>query len=280
MMIYDCFTFWNEKEILEMRLKHLWNYIDKFIISESNVTHRGNSKEWNLEKLLNDELLWAKSKVVYVKKEIDTTDLDLNYSGDSYNPSSPFWVIENIQRNAILEGLINASPEDIVMVGDLDEFPNLHIFEQIESITERTPLFALGMRIFGYYMNVESSCYPNGLWKGTVMGKMKHMTTPQDWRHMRTCIPWEGNLGYHFSWIGKKNAMNKLNNTAHDEIRNSDIERSFIPDENGNFTHFIDHKLPIFQKVDIDSDMFYPRSVLESRKLHPHLFYDSDSPSS
>jgi FkbM family methyltransferase len=278
--IYDCFTFWNEKEILEMRLKHLWDHVDKFVIAESNVTHRGNPKEWNLEKLLDGELSWAKSKIVYIKKEIDVSNLNLNYTGDIYNPFSPFWIIENTQRNAIVEGLKEASPDDIIMIGDLDEFPNLHVFSQIAYITDVCYVFALGMRIFGYYMNVEISDYPNGLWKGTVVGRMKNLTTPQEWRHLRTCIQWEGNLGYHFSWVGKDAAKDKVKNTAHDEIRSTDMDKIFVPDSDGNFTHFVDPSLPFYRQVIVDADIFYPQSVLDSRSKYPHLFYDSNSPSS
>ena len=274
-MIYDCFTFWNERDLLEMRLKHLWNHVDKFVIAEANVTHRGKHKEWNLQSLLESDLSWAAEKIVYIKKEIDTSDLDLDYLGDEYNPNSPFWIIENAQRNSLAEGLNDALPDDIIMIGDLDEFPNLHLFNQIEHITSNIQLFALGMRIFGYYMDVEISEYFNGLWKGTVIGKKAHLTTPQGWRNLRTVVQWQGNMGYHFSWIGKEAAMNKLKNTAHDEIRNSDIEKAFNPDENGNFSHFIDPSIPVFQKVDIENDVLYPRTVLDSRSTHPHLFYDS-----
>jgi beta-1,4-mannosyl-glycoprotein beta-1,4-N-acetylglucosaminyltransferase len=276
-MIYDCFTFWNEKELLEMRLKYLWDYVDRFVISESNVTHRGKSKEWNLEKLLESELSWAREKIIYIKKEIDVSVLDLNYTGDIYNPFSPFWIIENAQRNAIAEGLVETNSEDIIMIGDLDEFPTLHIFEQLDSITSNFPIFALGMRIFGYYLNVEISEYPNGLWKGTVVGRRKNLTSPQEWRHMRTCIVWEGNLGYHFSWVGKEAAKTKQKNTAHDEIRHTDMDKIFNPNEDGNFTHFVDPSLPFYRRVDIDNDIFYPKPVLEGRSKYPHLFYDSDS---
>ena len=44
MKIFDCFTFFNELELLELRLKMLSPYVDYFVLVESNITFRGDSK--------------------------------------------------------------------------------------------------------------------------------------------------------------------------------------------------------------------------------------------
>ena len=276
MKIYDCFTFWNESELLDMRLKHLWHHVDYFVISEANLTYRGKEKSWNLEKLLAESLGWAKEKIIYIKREIDISSLEIarcRYVGDDYNQKSLFWLIEYLQRDSLLEGLSFAESNDVILVGDLDEFPCSHLFgSYLEYVSSNFSLFSLGMRSFGYYMNVEVSHYPDTLWLGTVMGKMENMTTPQDWRNKRCLNPWEGNLGYHFTWIGKEAAKEKIKNTAHDEISDIDIERFFEPDENGIFSHFLSQDSLYYQKVDVDRDEFYPSAVISSRSIYPHLF--------
>ena len=52
MNIYDCFTFNDENEILEIRLNELDKYVDYFVIVEFGETHQGNKKEWNFPKIL------------------------------------------------------------------------------------------------------------------------------------------------------------------------------------------------------------------------------------
>jgi beta-1,4-mannosyl-glycoprotein beta-1,4-N-acetylglucosaminyltransferase len=187
-MIYDCFTYFNEKELLYYRLKHLWSWVDKFVIVEADYTHRGVYKGFTLENLLDTELfLWAKDKIIYVKKEIDLpSNLQTYQYQNHYQENSPYWMIENQQRNSIMDGLGETNDDDIIIIGDLDEFPNEVAMNEIIQMTNSFEVFCLGMRCFCHYLNLEQNTWDNIIsWKATVYGKRKYLTIPQDWRDNR-----------------------------------------------------------------------------------------------
>ena len=109
MKILDCFIFNDENEILKIRLNTLNPYIDKFIIIESLINHQGKVKKKNFNINLFKKF---KKKICYllIKK------IPKNLTS---------WQIENFQRNYILNALKNYSKEDIVIISDADEIPNL-----------------------------------------------------------------------------------------------------------------------------------------------------------
>ena len=260
-MVYDCFTYCNENEMLYIRLKHLWNYVDKFVIVEANMTHRGVLKDWNFEKVMG-EFKWADDKIIYIKANLSIEGLDLNYKGDVYNSSSPYMMLDAQQRNGISLGLSEAGPEDIIMISDLDEIPNHMAMSLTYEISDRFPCFCFAMQSFSYYYNVY---HPGFIWRGTVIGRKKNFESAQIWRAMRWHINWESGMGYHFSWIGKENVKNKFTQTAHDEaeLYNSDshIENCFVPDESGWFPDLFKRPNMHLERYDIWSDTHYPEII-------------------
>ena len=112
MNIYDCFTFFDENEILEIRLNELNKYVDYFVIVEAGQSHRGVKKNKNInEDIINK----FKSKVRY-------------YYIDSFDKNLSPWQRENFQRNYLNAGLHDAKKDDIIIVSDADEIPNLKNF--------------------------------------------------------------------------------------------------------------------------------------------------------
>lgn len=113
MKIYDCFTFNNELDLLELRLNILNNKVDFFVLVEAVKTHSGEDKDLIFEKNKNrfDRFL---DKIIHIK----TGDMPELINGDR-------WGLENFQRNAIMRGLSNCKNDDIIIISDLDEIPNL-----------------------------------------------------------------------------------------------------------------------------------------------------------
>jgi len=64
-MIVDCFTFYNEMDVLKRRLRYLNSVVDKFVLVESTVTHRGEPKELYYEKHKEEFSNWN-DKIVHV----------------------------------------------------------------------------------------------------------------------------------------------------------------------------------------------------------------------
>ena len=107
-MIYDCFSYWDEDLLLDLRLNILNKFVDYFVIVEGNKTWQNNPKKLKFDiKNFNN----FKNKIIYVP----VTDLP-----DGEDP----YLRENYQRNAIVNGLSNANDNDLIIISDLDEIPN------------------------------------------------------------------------------------------------------------------------------------------------------------
>ncbi len=120
MAVYDCFTFRNELDLLEMRLNILDEKVDYFVLAESNKTHSGTNKDLFFN--LNKERFSKFSKKII---HIIVDDMPELKDGNR-------WVLENFQRNAIMRGLSNCKDDDIILVSDLDEIANLEKLEEIK----------------------------------------------------------------------------------------------------------------------------------------------------
>ena len=116
-MIFDCFTFFNELDLLEIRLHTLKDVVDKFVIAEATRTHTGKPKELVFDKN-RSRFAEFKDKIVHVV--VDNLLPEEEVSKDSYNLP---WINENRQRNALIKGLSNVDDGDVIIVSDVDEIP-------------------------------------------------------------------------------------------------------------------------------------------------------------
>jgi beta-1,4-mannosyl-glycoprotein beta-1,4-N-acetylglucosaminyltransferase len=158
MKIYDCFSYWDEDLLLELRLNILNNYVDYFVIVEGNKTWQNNSKKFrfnikNFSKFMN--------KIIY----IPITDMP-----DGDNP----YLRENFQRNCISRGLINSSPEDLIIISDLDEIPNPRIISHFK-LNMKFAVFK--QKHFYYKINLQSE--KNPFWYGSRICVKKYLKSPQ-----------------------------------------------------------------------------------------------------
>ena len=149
MKIYDCFTFFNELDLLEIRLEELYAVVDKFVIVEADRTHSGKYKGFVLEKNKKRYSKWW-DKIIYVKIKnsplprltwiynlfLYTKNSFLKYV--SFNAGLGNWNLENFQRNAIIRGLTHAEDKDIIIVSDLDEIPSRKGILLIDSVPPTT----------------------------------------------------------------------------------------------------------------------------------------------
>lgn len=109
MAIWDCFTFFNELDILELRLSELAPHVDRFVIAEATRTFSNEPKPLHFAE---NRARFARFADKIVHLVID----DLPAAGDA-------WDREAFQRNAVARGLAGAAPDDIVMISDVDEIP-------------------------------------------------------------------------------------------------------------------------------------------------------------
>ena len=184
MKIFDCFMYYDEDLILDLRLNLLDNYVDEFIIVESGYTHSGEPR-----KLLFDinNFLKFKNKINYIVLKDPPSDLFLINEEDSENEKNSKYILnavkrENLQRNTLARGLTLASPEDLIIISDVDEIPNLED-NNIKEIKNKIILFK--QKFYYYKFNLKLD---NFYWHGSKACKKKNLTSPQWLRNIKDKI--------------------------------------------------------------------------------------------
>tara|TARA_E500000331_G_scaffold28974_1_gene24413 strand:+ start:383 stop:1195 length:813 start_codon:yes stop_codon:yes gene_type:complete len=164
MKIYDCFSYWDEDLLLELRLNTLNNFVDFFVIVEGNKTWQNNPKKFRFD--LN-KFPKFKDKIIYIPVK-DMPDGD--------NP----YLRENFQRNCILRGLINSSENDLIIISDLDEIPNPNVISNFK-LNMRYAVFKQSH--FYYKLNLQSQINPS--WFGSRICVKKYLNSPQWLRNLK-----------------------------------------------------------------------------------------------
>lgn len=223
--IIDCFTFFNELDLLEFRLKLLDNQVDHFVIAESNLTHSGLPKPFYFEenKLRFDR--W-KSKIIYLPVKQTTEGMIFN-NESSYNPKSAAWKLENGQRNALGEAASFIADDNLVLLSDLDEIPDPALLKKLKPGKE--PM-ALSQLFHYYFLNCQNTGHERW-WKGTIAstGKQFKEITPQGLRDKRNEYRSIKKGGWHFSYLGGiEKIKTKIRSFAHTEFN----KEEFLNDEN------------------------------------------------
>ena len=181
MKIFDCFMYFDEEIVLDLRLNTLNKYIDYFVIVESSFNHKGEKRElkFNLEKFKE-----FKKKIIYlVYEEISPKIEKINFT-DSENEKSRKYIFnayhrENGQRNFIINGLKEANKNDMILISDVDEIPNL---ENINFDTFSEKIISFKQDMFYYKFNLK---LPNLIWKGTKGCVRKKLLSPQWLRNIK-----------------------------------------------------------------------------------------------
>ena len=157
--LYDCFTFFNELDLLEIRLETLGPHVDFFVITESPITYRGDPKP----------LYFQENKQRFTKflpkiRHIVVDDLPAEKGFDQN------WQRETLQRAALERGLFDARDDDLILLSDLDEIPTPEKIQ--EAACHHGTLRVFHMRFFSYFANCES--HPgNDYWVGTGMAEYR-----------------------------------------------------------------------------------------------------------
>ncbi|MFD2145284.1 hypothetical protein [Mucilaginibacter antarcticus] len=142
------FPFFNELDILELRLNILDKYVDRFVISESALTFSGQAKPLYFDE--NKHLFEKfKHKIIHNIVPNGAPDIDA-FERDVY------------QKNSVKTGLSNCNDDDIIIFSDLDEIPNPDKLKGIFDNIKPDRVYHLAQRNFYFYLNYEEisgSCY-------------------------------------------------------------------------------------------------------------------------
>jgi beta-1,4-mannosyl-glycoprotein beta-1,4-N-acetylglucosaminyltransferase len=216
--LYDCFTFFDEFDLLEIRLAELSSVVDRFVLVEATTTFQGEPKPLHFAEnkaRFRDHL----DKIEHVI--VDMPEVPPRLSRKSRNKSNldraRAWDREYYQRDQIARGLTGANPDDIVMVSDVDEIPRKSVLENlVRSDANSGKIIILYMPYYRFFLNckvrtdgsgdvveqvrtgtelrsvqpLEHGGQPfHGAWNGPHLIRKRHMTSPQRLRLVRDDSP-------------------------------------------------------------------------------------------
>lgn len=228
-MVHDCFMFWKELDMLELRLRHMFDVVDRFVIVEANRTFRGEDKPLHF---------WEnRSRFGWAMPKIDHVVVNL----PEYH--AEYWGMEGTQRNGIFSGVSGAGMDDFVYISDVDELPRLDKLEEAHQACLRGGPTALVFTKHHWKLNNRMDTSLPGSefhepWAAFAVCLRRHLKadpnsgsgmTPQQVRDARLALPRVEAAGWHFSFIGdewfNKEKIQAFSHTEYDTPDFTDPER-------------------------------------------------------
>jgi len=259
MAIYDCFQYFNEDHIVDLRLNILDKYVDYFVISESTKTHQGKSKKINFD--INNFAKF-KNKIKFVVADYDKKiDFQNHTGGES--------IIEQHQRNFLSEGIKDAASEDLIILSDSDEIPDL---SKMHKIKKNKKFIAFAQKMFMYKLNLQNLDESN--WIGSKITKKKYISSMQSLRDLKfKNYPFwridKFNLqiingGWHFSFLQTpQQILTKIKSFSHGEFNNEKINEKNIEEKILKNQDIFGRKTTL-KKIELDES--YPKYILDNKE--------------
>lgn len=281
MKVYDGFAFFNELDLLQLRLETLDPIVDYFILVEATRTFQKEEKPLYFEeKKKHFEPFLHKIRHIVVDE----------YPGffRKFRRPKP-WDYDNHQKEFILQGLKDAQAEDRVIISDLDEIPRPAVLRQA---LDQEGVHVFQQRLYYYYLNYECTFLADaqpggaqenldgiGFWRGSVMmdyQQLKKLKTIKKARLQRDqqegAIQLWPDAGWHFAYLGGvEKIIHKLESYAHDEhnteaykdperIKKRIREGSSIHNESRFEPVPLDERFPAYLRAHPDAfaDFLYP----------------------
>jgi len=232
-LIIDAFPFFQEIELLKVRLEYLGESVDKFLISESNIDFAANKKPYYLTDKIISSLPFTE-KITVIRSKFPDFKINFIYKfSKKIKWRKPLWKIQLKQRNILQKEISKILPNGILLFGDLDEFPNANEIRACVSALQKNPdkIYTFNQLPLVYNLSTQSR---NEDWPGTVvcnLQKAKNLT-PNKLRKRRSLESAIGG-GWHFSYFGnniqiQKKVVSLAPTEKHFEYQNtceSDVEK-------------------------------------------------------
>ena len=295
MKIYDGFLFFNELDLLEIRLNVLNSVVDKFILVESSVTHQGEPKPFIFEENKNRYSKFL-NKITHIKITNTPDDFSNLSQGtdkffneiydyiskttlfDVYNKNHLGYGRDFFQKECIKLGTTECKDDDIIIHSDVDEIPNPEILNRLNEFFEPEKFYTFNQTHYCYYLNM--ICYSHidnsrgnylseidSNWKGSRMGSYKKIKNYSfnELRAQDNINIMEG--GWHFSFMGGIDKVKtKIKSYSHQEQNNSSILNSIEKYINSNADIIHEGKL-IKTKI----DETFPEYIINNINKYEHM---------
>jgi beta-1,4-mannosyl-glycoprotein beta-1,4-N-acetylglucosaminyltransferase len=262
MAIYDCFQFFDEEHILDLRLNILNEHVDFFVFVESTTDHQGKKKKLNFDE---SKFQKFKKKIIYIVVD-DTAEAikKPHIGGES--------LVEQHQRNSLLRGLKNCHDDDLVILSDVDEIPDP---EKIRLFNRNNKYAVFSQKMFNYKINLLNETENN--WHGSKMCLKKNLKSPQWLRNLKfKKYPfWRfdkvrnlqiiDNGGWHFAYLQKpENILKKIKSFAHGEFNKEKFANlNNIEDKINKEKDIFDRGIS-YKKIQIDNS--FPEYIVDNKE--------------
>ena len=276
-MVIDCIPFFNELDILKLRLHILDPLVDRFVIEEATHTFSGLPKD----------LCFEKNREMFEEFLPKITHLVVDNSPEEISTHER----DKFQKNALAKALTDASDEDVLILSDVDEIPNPAVLQELVKRFDPDKIYHLAQRNFYCYLNMEEISgnllsitgeFPGverRMWLGTKVFAKKNIPesgiidlreiSPEDPRSVRIA---DG--GWHFGYMGSchetdvsRRVGTKVVAAAHQEYNTEDVlaevkDRLILGED-------IFGRNAVFQWAVVDES--YPQYLLEHKSEYDYL---------
>ena len=262
MNIYDCFMYYDEDLLLDIRLNSLNKYVKKFVITEATYTHNGSKKKLNFNIKNFDKF---KDKIEYIVVDQQPPDIREINENDLIDLKSEKLILNGMardyfQRQNLQKGLKNLENDDLIIISDLDEIPDLENLK-LNEIKDNIVIFQ--QKMFYYKLNL---LYDEFIWAGSKAVKYKNFISPQWLRNIKSKkypfwridvlfskkkysnLHYINNGGWHFTCIRTPEDLEKklLNFAHHYEFEQSGLKtndiKKLINEKRVMYDHNIDQR--------------------------------------
>ena len=268
--IFDCFIFNDEINLLKIRFNILNDYVDYFVVCEAKYDHNRRLKNFNFNIDLFSKF---KKKIIYIK----ITD---------FPHSDNAWINQSNQRNALIDGIKKANPEDYIIYSDVDEIPNPLKFNEFIGGNYKYGIFM--QYLFYYKLNLLSKNTSNK-WEGSRICKKKYLKSFENLRvnirkknlrykfyridkfYLEKNIKLITNGGWHFSYLMNiKQLIKKIKSSTHTEYNKKKYLNPKIIKKKIKEGRDLFNRKDVFNKIEFTNKV-YPRYLIKNKKKFKNL---------
>jgi len=292
MNIYDCFMYFDEDLLLDLRLHSLDKFVKKFVITEATYTHNGTKKKLNFD---INKFKKFKDKIIYLVVDQQPKNIFNVLDSDTKEQRGEKLILNGMardyfQRENLSRGISESDDDDLILISDLDEIPNLKNIN-LSKINNQIIIFE--QKMFYYKLNL---FYKDYIWQGTKAVKKKNFISPQWLRNIKGKIyaKWRLDVlfskkkytnllfikdgGWHFTCLRTPEELEKklLNFAHHYEFEESGLKlndiKKLLDEKRVMYDHTIDQKgykwsgKSILQNINADLLPEYVASNIEKYK--------------
>jgi beta-1,4-mannosyl-glycoprotein beta-1,4-N-acetylglucosaminyltransferase len=264
MKLIDCFMYFDEDLVLDIRLNTLKDKVDKFIIAEATKNHAGEDKKLNFK---IENFSKFRNKIRYIV--IDDLPISVKSPKKDWHENH---ARDQFQRNAIERGYKEFDDEDLIMISDIDEIPNP---KKIEEFKIKNKFACFLQKNFQSKINLLN--ITDGDWPGTKICQKKYLKSPQWLRNIKTKKKsfWKifkkniqviNNGGWHFSFLKNPESIKKkIMSYSHQEYNKEEFTNVNLIKEKISLGQDLFQRKISYKKIDIDET--FPDYIVSNKKM-------------